>query len=85
MEENFCCVLSSGYDMLPRFNTYHSDFQRFDVELPDLPVAQNVANDFNKSIDPEDGRHDEKENVPTVVLNPAEKQRRISHKACCST
>lgn len=54
-------------------STYHSDLQSFDVELPDLPVAQNIAKDFNKSIDPEDGCHDEKKYDPAVLLNPEQK------------
>jgi len=53
--------------------TYHSDLQRFDVELPDFPVAQNIAKNFNKTIDPEDGRHDEKEYYPAVLLYPEQK------------
>ena len=62
-------------------STYHSDLQSFDVKLPDLPVAQNVAKDFNKSIDPEDGSHDEKEYNPTVLLNAGEKQKLFSDTA----
>lgn len=55
-------------------STYHSNLQCFDIELPDLPVAQDVAEDFHKSVDPEDGCHDEEEYNPAVPLNAEEKQ-----------
>lgn len=55
-------------------STYHSNLQCFDIELPDLPVAQDVAEDFHKSVDPEDGCHDEEEYNPAVSLNAEEKQ-----------
>jgi len=58
-----------------RCGAYHTDLQCFAVELPDLPVAQNIAKDFDKSVDPEDGCHDEEEYDPTVLLNPEHKQK----------
>lgn len=53
---------------------YHSDLQRFNVELPDFPVAQDVANDLDESIEPEDGCHDEKKYDPTVLLDAEGRQ-----------
>lgn len=61
--------------------THHSDLQCFDVELPDLPVVQKVANDLNETIDPEYSSHDEKEYDPAVLLNPEQKQKPLSNMA----
>lgn len=61
-----------------RCSIYHSDLQGFDVELPNLPVAQDIAKDFHKSIDPEDGCHDEKKNNPAVLLDAEWRQKTFS-------
>lgn len=52
-----------------RRRCYHPNLQCFDVELPDLPVAEDVAEDFDQPIDPEDGRHDQQEYDPAVFLD----------------
>lgn len=67
--------------MVSRCSTYHSDLQCFAVELPDLPVAQDIAKDFHKSIDPEDGCHDEKEYNPAVLFN-AEWKHKVLFRHC---
>ena len=59
--------------MIPTPRSYHPDLQRFDVELPDLPVAEDVAEDFYQPVDPEDGRHDQEEYDPAVFLDTEEK------------
>lgn len=62
---------------MSRCISHHSDLQCFYVELPDLPVAQNIAKNFNKSVDPEDGCHDEKEYNPAVFLDTEKKTKGV--------
>lgn len=62
--------MSSGHKKKP----YHADLQCFDVELAYLPIAEDVAEDLDHPVDPEDGRHDEQEDDPTILLDPLEKK-----------
>lgn len=50
--------------------SYHGDAQSMQVEGVDLPIAANVIDEFDKSVDPEDTSNDQDGDKGAIFLYP---------------
>lgn len=57
--------------------TYHGDFEGIDVERVNLPVAANVVDKFDKSVDPENPSYHQDADKEAVCLDSASKKRQV--------
>lgn len=57
--------------------TYHRDFEGIDVERVNLPVAANVVDKFDKSMDPENPSYHQDADEEAVCLDSASKKKQV--------
>ena len=57
--------------------TYHGDFEGIDVERVNLPIAANVVDKFDKSVDPENPSYHQYADEEAVCLDSASKKRQV--------
>lgn len=57
--------------------TYHGDFEGIDVERVNLPVAANIVDKFDESVDPENPSYHQDADKEAVCLDSASKKRQV--------
>ena len=58
--------------------TYHGDFEGIDVERVNLPVAANVVDKFDESVDPENPSYHQDADEEAICLDSASKKRQVA-------
>lgn len=57
--------------------TYHGDFQGIDVERVNLPVATNIVDKLDKSVDPENPSYHQDADEEAVCLDSVSKKKQV--------
>lgn len=68
---------SAALHAAPDSVTYHGDLQGIDVERVNLPVAANVVDKFDESVDPENPSYHQDADEEAVCLDSASKKRQV--------